>query len=193
MSQTNQPSGTGFSNGIYIKLADGTYEPVIDANGNIISPVIPGDIALTSAHILVGNASNVAAGAALTGDISITNAGVSSVVAKAITGAKLSTGTGYYAVATTTTGGTPVNVFTSTLQFAGTITGVYIISNDTTAGNIIVADSSGTVATIAKGTSSGTMIGAVSLANARFSAGDTLTVVSSTSGNATVFIAFTVT
>lgn len=44
----------------------------------------PGDLALTSAHVLVGNASNVAADVALSGDIAITNAGVSSIGASKV-------------------------------------------------------------------------------------------------------------
>lgn len=32
-SQKNKPAGTGYSNGLYIKKADGTYVPIVDANG----------------------------------------------------------------------------------------------------------------------------------------------------------------
>lgn len=46
---------------------------------------------LTSAHLLVGNASNVATDTALSGDVSITNAGVTSISA-GITTAKLTSG-----------------------------------------------------------------------------------------------------
>jgi hypothetical protein len=46
---------------------------------------------LTSAHILVGNGSNVASDVALTGDVAITNAGVSSITSATVTG-KLITG-----------------------------------------------------------------------------------------------------
>lgn len=49
----------------------------------------PGDIALANAHILVGNASNLAADVALTGDIAITNTGVSSIAAGVIVNADI--------------------------------------------------------------------------------------------------------
>lgn len=48
-----------------------------------------GNEALTSAHIFVGNASNVAADVAMTGDISITNAGVTAIVAGVIVNADI--------------------------------------------------------------------------------------------------------
>lgn len=35
-AQTTQPAGTGFPSGIFIKLANGTYQPVIDASGNLV-------------------------------------------------------------------------------------------------------------------------------------------------------------
>lgn len=149
-------------------------------------------IPLTSAHLLVGNSLNFAASVGVTGDVSLTNGGVTAVVAGAITGAKLSTGVGYFTVAKATNGTTPVNVIAATVPFTCTITGVYLISEDTTAGNITLADTAGTVATIAKGTSSGAMVGATSLANTGVTSGNTLTIVSSSTGNAMVFITFTV-
>ncbi len=48
-----------------------------------------GDDSLTSAHIFVGNASNVATDVAMTGDISITNAGVTAIVAGVIVNADI--------------------------------------------------------------------------------------------------------
>jgi hypothetical protein len=53
-----------------LKLADGTL--TVDASGLRIS-------ALTSAYVLVGNGSNVATGIPLSGDVSITNTGVTTV------------------------------------------------------------------------------------------------------------------
>ena len=113
--------------------------------------------------------------------------------ALAITGAKLSTGTGYFTVAADTNGTTAVSVFgASGLSVAVTITGVYLISKDTTAGNITVENPASTVvATIAKGTSAGVLVGATSLANTTVAAGTNLVVDSSSAGNATVFITFT--
>lgn len=35
-SQSAQPSGTGFSGGLYMKLTDGTYQTVLDASGNLL-------------------------------------------------------------------------------------------------------------------------------------------------------------
>ncbi len=85
-----------------------------------------------------------------------------------------------------------MNVIAATVPFTCTITGVYLVSQDTTASNITVADTAGTVATIAKGTVSGVLVGAASLANTTVTAGNTLTVVSDGAGNANVFITFTV-
>lgn len=162
----------------------------------------PGTIALTNTHLLVGNASNVATDVAASGDLTVSNTGAFTIAnsavttvkinAAAVTGAKLVTGVGYFSVAQITNGTTPVNVIAATVPFNATITGVYLISNDTTAGNITLADTAGTVATIAKGTSSGVMVGAVSLANTAITSGNTLTIVSSSAGNATVFVTFTV-
>lgn len=159
-------------------------------------------LALTNAHIFVGNASNLPTDVALSGDATIANTGAITIAASAITtakinagavtGAKLSTLVNYSIVAKGTNGTTPVNVIAATVPFAAIITGVYLISEDTTAGNITIADTTGTVATIAKGTVSGVMVGAASLTNTTVNLGDTLTIVSSTAGNANVFIAFTV-
>ncbi len=101
-------------------------------------------------------------------------------------------------VVVTTNGTTPVNVFgglNATLNavnvpFNLTIVGVYLISNDGTAGNITIKNSGNTVATIAKGAASGAMIGAVSLANTLVTVTNQLTVVSSSAGNAQVFIIY---
>lgn len=49
----------------------------------------PGDIALTNGDIFVGNANNVAAGVALSGDATIDNTGVITVAANAITTTKI--------------------------------------------------------------------------------------------------------
>ena len=96
--------------------------------------------------------------------------------------------------ATQTNGTTPVSVFGTTgLGFAATITGVFVISNDITAGNITVENPAGTVvATVAKGTTAGVMTGAVTLANTALAAGTNLVVNSSSAGNAQVFITYKV-
>lgn len=90
-----------------------------------------------------------------------------------------------------TTGTTAVNVFGSNgAPFALTIGGAFLISQDTTAGNITLKVNGNTVATIAKGTTSGAMVGAVSLSNTTVAAGDAVTVVSSSAGNAEVIITY---
>jgi hypothetical protein len=114
--------------------------------------------------------------------------------AGAITGAKLSTGTGYFTVAANTNGTTAVSVFgASGLPVAVTITGVFLIAQDTTTGNITVENPASTVVcTIAKGATAGACVGATTLSNTTVAAGTNLVVDSSSAGNARVFITFTV-
>lgn len=101
---------------------------------------------------------------------------------------------GSQSVSANTNGTTAVSVFgTSGLPYAITITGVYLVSLDTTAGNVTVeAPASTVVATIAKGASAGALVGATSLANTSVPAGTNVVVDSSSAGNATVFIQYTV-
>ena len=95
-------------------------------------------------------------------------------------------------VIATTNGTTAVDVFGSKGAPANlTITGCFLISNDTTAGNITPKTNGNTVATIAKGTASGALVGAASLSNTTVKAGQTVQVVSISAGNAQVFIFFT--
>lgn len=91
-----------------------------------------------------------------------------------------------------TNGTTAVSVFGSSgLSYDIVITGVFLISKDTTAGNITVENPAGTtVCTIAKGTSAGALVGATSLTNTTVTSGTNLVVDSSSAGNASVFIAF---
>ncbi len=147
---------------------------------------------LTSGNILVGSVANAATSVPMSGDVTIIASGATAIGAGKVTGAKMVTGVGYFVVAVETNGMTPVDVIAATVPFNAVITGVYLISEDVTAGNITIADTAGTVATIAKGTVSGVMVGAASLANTTVTAGDTLTIVSSSAGNARVFITFTV-
>lgn len=96
-------------------------------------------------------------------------------------------------ITASTNGTTAVNVFgTKGAPFKGTITGVFVISQDTTAGNITPKVAGSTVVTIAKGTTSGALVGGVSLANTAFNPGDTVQVVSSSAGNAQVYINYQV-
>ena len=89
---------------------------------------------------------------------------------------------------------TSVNVFGSANKFTGVITGVFLSAINTTAANITIATTAGTVATIAKGTSAGVLVGSAALANTAIALDGTVTVVSSSaSGTAYVFITYTVT
>lgn len=115
------------------------------------------------------------------------------LAAGAVTGAKLSTGKGYFTVAIDTNSTTPVNVFgAGGAPVALTVKSVKVISKDTTAGNIVLKQAANTVATIAKGTAAGAVIGATSLANTSYAAADVCTVESSSAGEATVEIVFEV-
>jgi hypothetical protein len=90
------------------------------------------------------------------------------------------------------TGTTAVSVFgASGLPYAITITGVYLISQDTTATNITVeAPASTTVCTIAKGTTAGALVGASSLSNTSVPAGTNVIIDGSGAGVAQVFITY---
>lgn len=56
------------------------------------SPVVAGEVALASGHILVGSAGGVAADVAMTGDITISNAGVTAIGSAKVLLANLATG-----------------------------------------------------------------------------------------------------
>lgn len=94
-----------------------------------------------------------------------------------------------FCVATTTNGTAPVFVFTANNSpINATITGIFLVSKDTTAGNITIYNSGKTVATLVKGTTAGAMIGATSLANS--TSASLVTVASDSAGNSTVFMTF---
>lgn len=97
-------------------------------------------------------------------------------------------------IAVLTNGTTPVNVFSPKgASFKGTITGVFVIAQDTTAGNITPKVGGNTVVTIAKGTTSGGMTGGGALSNINFVPGQSVQIVSSSAGNALVFITYSIT
>lgn len=101
------------------------------------------------------------------------------------------TGTSTYNVVATNTSGTSVvNVFGATVPFAATLTGAYLTSRDTTAGTITVSATGGTVTTIPKFATANALVGST-VTNASIAVGDTLTVTSSSTGNATVYLTFT--
>lgn len=98
----------------------------------------------------------------------------------------------YFCVATNTNGSATVPVFGKRgPTFNLTITGMFLISKDTTAGNISAYNGTKTIATIAKGTTAGTLVGATSLSNSTVATGHTVNVASSSAGNSTVFLTFT--
>ena len=95
----------------------------------------------------------------------------------------------YFTTCTATNGTTNVDIFgTGGAPSALTITGVYLISKDTTAGNVTVLQGANTVCTIAKGTSAGALVGATSLSNTVYAAGDVAQVDCSSAGDSFVFI-----
>lgn len=111
-----------------------------------------------------------------------------------ISGANLTTDKGYFTIAADTNGTTAVPVFpTGGAPCALTITGVYLVSQDTTTGNITVENPASTVVcTIAKGATSGALVGATTLSNTSVAEGTVVVVDSSSAGNARVFVTFTV-
>lgn len=75
---------------------------------------------LTSAHVLLGNASNVATDTAITGDIALTNAGLATIQAGAVTGSKIANNT-----ITTANFATTVLQYTTVTITAAQFNGMY--------------------------------------------------------------------
>lgn len=107
------PSGAGFAKGcLFIKTdaADGTkalYEnqgTTLAASFNVIGDTTAAEIALANGKVFIGNASGVAAEQTLSGDITITNAGVATIADGAVTSAKLAAGAGLAALFTSGVG-----------------------------------------------------------------------------------------
>lgn len=143
--------------------------------------------------LLTRIAANEAAGNVSTTDLANSAVTTGKIAAGAVTGAKLSAGKGYFQVAVATNGTTPVNVFGSDgAPVALTVTSVVSIAKDTTAGNIILKQAANTVASVAKGVTTGALVGEDTLANTVYAAGDVCTVESSSSGNSIVLITFEV-
>lgn len=102
-------------------------------------------------------------------------------------------GAGYGQVKVTTNGTTPVNIFGAAGAPAGlVIKGIFIVSKDTTAGNIIVKQAANVVSTTAKGTVTGAFVDGGAISNSTYAKGDVATVESSSAGNADVYITFTI-
>jgi len=125
----------------------------------------------------------------------IKDAGLNTLENTSIGGSLTVTGgfVGQEQIITANTNGTnAVSVFgTSGLAYNIVITGVFLVSLDTTAGNITVeAPASTVVCTIAKGATAGALVGATTLANTSVAAGTNVVVDSSTAGNAEVYITY---
>lgn len=80
----------------YLQTSGATSGQVVKFNGTTAvwgnESVSPSEIALTDAHVLVGNASNIATDVAVSGDITISNTGVTAIGASKVTKAMLATG-----------------------------------------------------------------------------------------------------
>lgn len=88
-----------------------------------------------------------------------------------------------------TNGTTAVNIFgAGGAPRALNITAVVVGAQDTTAGNIIVKNVAATVASVAKGTTTGVMTVEEAIANTAVAAGSVCTVESSSAGNAVTFV-----
>jgi hypothetical protein len=112
----------------------------------------------------------------------------------AITGAKLSIGAHYGIVVVETNGTTAVNVFDANgAPAALTITGVMAVAKDTVANTeVVLTNGTLAVATFDKLNTVGWVIAEeTDMTNEDVTSGDTLTVVTDTTGNAQVWITFT--
>lgn len=90
-----------------------------------------------------------------------------------------------------TNGTTAVAVWANGAPTALTIKSVFLISLDTTAGNITVENPASTVVcTIAKGATAGALVGGTTLSNTAVVAGEAVVVDSSSAGNARVHIVY---
>ena len=87
---------------------------------------------------------------------------------------------------------TNVTVFDNPSGFEGTITGVYVVALDATAGNITISTQAGTVCTIAKGTVTGAAVFTATLLNTAITPAGSVVIVSSANANARVYIAYKV-
>ena len=92
-------------------------------------------------------------------------------------------------IATTNGSTTAINlVDASGAPQALTVEGVFVVSQDVTDGNITVVNGTNTVCTIAKGTVAGVMVGEAALTYRNVAAGAIFTTITSTTGNAKVYV-----
>ncbi len=147
----------------------------------------------TNGQLPIGQTSAATAYKTVSGDVTIDQNGATTIGAGKVTGAKLKEGASYAAVVVTTNGATAVNVFgAGGAPCALTILGAFIVSQDTTAGNITLQQAANTVFTAAKGTAAGAFVDSGTISNATYAAADVCTVLSSSAGNAKVYIFFKV-
>lgn len=100
---------------------------------------------------------------------------------------------GESSVARPTNGATPLGIFTGTTNlicpFPIRIHAIYVVSVDTSAGNITLKNGASTITTIAKGTVAGAMIGAATASNTTVNGGAVLSM-ESDGGNVIVILHF---
>jgi len=168
------------------KLALTTGSVIIGTAGAGSALDVKGD-----GKILVGNGTT-ATSVSVSGDATLANTGDLTIGDAKITGAKLTAKAGYFTVAVDTNSTTPVNVFgAGGAPVDLVVTSVVAIAKDTTASDIVLKQAANTVATIAKSVTAGLLVGATTLENNTYTAGDVCTVESSGTGEATVVITFT--
>jgi hypothetical protein len=85
-SSPNLTGNVQLVSGSHISLSQVGQAITVNATGEL-------SMALTSSHIFVGNVSNVATDTAMTGDVSITNTGVTNIQPAVVTGSKISSAT----------------------------------------------------------------------------------------------------
>lgn len=101
-SATTNPSSSGMLRlartdaiGWRNALNNGNLLLTVDGSNNLLfnGVAVGSPTTLTNTHIFVGNASNVPTDVAMSGDIAVTNTGVTTIQAAAVTGSKIASGT----------------------------------------------------------------------------------------------------
>lgn len=173
----------------YILIGDGT---------TVNSVAVAGDVTVTKTGTTTIGGYKVVTGMINTGAVTANGLGALAVGTTAlgtgaVTGVKLATGMGYFAVVAATTGSTPVGVFGTTgAPCALTIKGMHVTATVTNAGDISITNGTST-ATIAKSATAGAVTGLTGVASIAVVASGTCNIVSSTTnGDAVVKVFFTV-
>ena len=160
---------------------------IVNADVNASAAIAFSKLAtLTSGNILVGSAGNVATSVAMSGDVTISNAGVTAIGAAVIEEADLTANLTYEIIPvlvsfeTGYAGDTKIKI-----PFAGTITDIYAYATKVIAGTdngvILLKDNGGTTLTgstitFTASDARGTAYSTTATANNTFSAGDLLTI-----------------